>query len=108
MSIKDTITGALDADGDGKVSAKEVFDAARERVTETKDAAVAAAESVKEGFDADGDGSVSFDEVKEVAAAAGEAAKSKVDPAMEKIAGTVEAGVNKVIDAAEAANEKLS
>ena len=107
MGIKETITGALDADGDGKVSAKEVFDAARDRVIETKDAAVEAAESVKEGFDADGNGSVSFDEVKEVAKAAAGAAEAKVDPAMGKIADKVEAGVGKVIDAAEAASEKL-
>ena len=84
MTMKDTITNALDADGDGKVTAKEVFKAVGDRAVETKDAAATAAESIKEGFDANADGKVSADEVKQVAEAAKKAVMDKVEGATKK------------------------
>lgn len=91
MDIKETASNviergkaALDANGDGKVEAKEVFDALGARAKETADAAAVAADEVKQGFDADGDGRVSLDEVKVVADAAGKKAKEAVDGLMEK------------------------
>ena len=85
MDIKETANdlieqgkAALDANGDGKVEAKEVVDALAGRVKETAEAAKVAVDEVKKGFDADGDGKVSGDEVLDVV----EAATGKVSEAM--------------------------
>ncbi len=75
---------ALDANGDGKIEAKEVLDALGERAKETADAAVEAAEEVRKGFDANGDGEITVDEVKAVAEGAVEKAKG----AMKDLLGT--------------------
>ncbi len=86
MDIKETAANlveqgkaALDADGDGKVEAKEVLDALGDRAKQTVDAAVEAADEIKKGFDADGDGSVSTEEVKAVAEAVADKAKKTVE-----------------------------
>lgn len=86
MDIKETAANlveqgkaALDADGDGKVEAKEVLDALGDRAKQTVDAAVEAADEIKKGFDADGDGSVSTEEVKAVAEAVADKAKKAVE-----------------------------
>ena len=86
MDIKQTAAdmidkgkAALDADGDGKVEAKEVLDAFGTRVKETAEAAAVAADEVKQGFDANNDGKVSLDEVKVVAEGVGKKAKEAVD-----------------------------
>ena len=91
MDIKETASNlveqgkaALDADGDGKVEAKEVLDALGQRVMETAEAAASAADEVKKGFDADGDGSVSLDEVKTVADAVAGKAKGVFDGLADK------------------------
>ena len=91
MDIKETANNlveqgkaALDANGDGKVDAKEVLDALGERVKQTADAAVVAADEIKQGFDADNDGSVSLDEVKVVADGVAAKAKDAVNDIAEK------------------------
>lgn len=85
MDIKETTENlveqgkaALDANGDGKVEAKEVLDALGKRAKETADAAAEAADEIKKGFDADVDGKVSLDEVKAVAEGAVDKAKQAV------------------------------
>ena len=91
MDIKETANNlveqgkaALDANGDGKVDAKEVLDALGERVKQTADAAVVAADEIKQGFDANNDGSVSLDEVKVVADGVATKAKDAVNDIAEK------------------------
>ena len=78
---------ALDANGDGKVEAKEVADALVDRAKETAEAAGIAAEELKAGFDADGDGKVSSDEVKTVAEGVAGKATEAIDGIVGKIKG---------------------
>ena len=91
MDIKETANdlieqgkAALDANGDGKVEAKEVVDALAGRVKETAEAAAVAADEIKQGFDADADGKVSLDEVKVVADGVAAKAKEAVNDITEK------------------------
>lgn len=91
MDIKETANNlveqgkaALDANGDGKVDAKEVLDALGDRVQQTAEAASVAADEIKQGFDADGDGKVSVDEVKVVAEGVADKAKKTVSGIVDK------------------------
>lgn len=94
MDIKETADdliakgkAVLDADGDGKVEAKEVLDALSKRAQETVEAAATAAEEVKQGFDANADGDVTLEEVGYIARGVANMAKGAADDIVNKLKG---------------------